>query len=116
MFLKGRELMLGPKKDREIFDRWMACFRRAIELDPNYSDAYAGLSMGYCLDHQNRWSDQPELSLGEAERFADAAIAKDDKNPFAHFAASMVAMNKKVQGYRPNLLGKPKYDDVWLES
>ena len=95
LFLKGRELMLGLKKDRENFDRWMACFRRAIELDPNYSDAYAGLSMSYCLDHQNRWSDQPELSLGEAERFADAAIAKDDKNPFAHFAASMVAMNKK---------------------
>jgi adenylate cyclase len=95
LFLKGRELMLGLKKDREIFDRWMACFRRAIELDPNYSDAYSGLSMGYCLDHQNRWSDQPELSLGEAERFADAAIDKDDKNPYAHFAASMVAMNKK---------------------
>ena len=95
LFLKGRELMLGLKKDRENFDRWMACFRRAIELDPNYSDAYAGLGMGYCLDHQNRWSDQPELSLGEAERVADAAIAKDDKNPYAHFAASMVAMNKK---------------------
>ena len=95
LFLKGRELMLGLKKDREIFDRWMACFRRAIELDPNYSDAYAGLSMSYCLDHENRGSDQPELSLGEAERFADAAIAKDDKNPYAHFAASMVAMNKK---------------------
>lgn len=95
LFLKGRELMLGLKKDREIFDRWMACFRRAIELDPDYSDAYAGLGMGYCLDHQNRWSDQPELSLGEAERVADAAIAKDDKSPYAHFAASMVAMNKK---------------------
>jgi adenylate cyclase len=95
LFLKGRELMLGLKKDREIFDRWMACFQRAIELDPNYSDAYAGLSMGYCLDHQNRWSDKPELSLGEAERFADAAIAKDDKNPFAHHAASMAAMSKK---------------------
>jgi adenylate cyclase len=95
LFLKGRELMLGLKKDREIFDRWMACFRRAIELDPNYSDAYAGLSMGYSLDHQNRWSDKPELSLGEAERFADAAIAKDDKNPYAHFVASMAAMSKK---------------------
>jgi len=95
LFLKGRELMLGLKKDREIFDRWMACFQRAIELDPNYSDAYAGLSMGYSLDHQNRWSDQPELSLGEAERFADAAIGKDDKNPYAHFAASMAAMSKK---------------------
>ncbi|WP_454620219.1 ABC transporter substrate-binding protein [Bradyrhizobium cenepequi] len=32
------------------------------------------------------------------------------------FQYELVAMNKKVQGYRPNLLGKPKYDDVWLES
>ena len=95
LFLKGRELMLGLKKNREIFDQWMACFRRAIELDPDYSGAYAGLSMGYNLDHQNRWSDHPELSLGEAGRFADAAIGKDDKNPYAHFAASMAAMNRK---------------------
>jgi peptide/nickel transport system substrate-binding protein len=32
------------------------------------------------------------------------------------FQFELVAMNKKVQGYRPNLLGKPKYEDVWLES
>jgi peptide/nickel transport system substrate-binding protein len=32
------------------------------------------------------------------------------------FQYELVAMNKRVQGYRPNLLGKPKYDDVWLES
>ncbi len=32
------------------------------------------------------------------------------------FQFELVAMNKKVQGYRPSLLGKPKYDDVWLES
>jgi peptide/nickel transport system substrate-binding protein len=32
------------------------------------------------------------------------------------FQFELVAMNKKVHGYRPNLLGKPKYDDVWLES
>lgn len=32
------------------------------------------------------------------------------------FQYELVAMNKKVQGYRPSLLGKPKYDDVWLES
>jgi adenylate cyclase len=95
LFLKGRELMIGVKKDREIFDRWMGCFRRAIELDPDYSDAYAGLSMGYNLDHQNRWSDKPELSLGEAERFADKAIAKDDKNPYAHLVAAVAAMSKK---------------------
>lgn len=32
------------------------------------------------------------------------------------FQFELVAMNKRVQGYRPSLLGKPKYDDVWLES
>ena len=32
------------------------------------------------------------------------------------FQFELVAMNTKVHGYRPNLLGKPKYDDVWLES
>jgi len=93
--LKGRELMLGLKKNREAFDQWMSCFRRAVELDPDYSAAYAGLSMGYTLDYQNRWSDKPELSLGEAERFADVAIAKDDKNPFAHHVASIAAMSRK---------------------
>ena len=95
LFLKGRELMLGLKKDRETFDRWMACFRSAVALDPDYSAAYAALSLGYCLDHQNRWSDKPELSLGEAERFAELAIAKGDNDPYAHFAASMVAMGRK---------------------
>jgi adenylate cyclase len=95
LFLKGRELMAGLNKDRASFERWMACFRHAIELDPSYSNAYAGLSMGYSLDHQNRWSDRPELSLGEAERFADTAIAVDDKNPYAHHAAAVAAMGKK---------------------
>ena len=32
------------------------------------------------------------------------------------FQFELVAMNKRVQGYRANLLGKPKYEDVWLES
>ena len=94
LVLKGRDLMFA-KKDRAHFEKWMVCFRRAVELDPDYSDAYAALSTGYNLDHQNRWSDRPELSLAEAERYADLAIAKDDKNPFAHFAASLAAMARK---------------------
>jgi len=32
------------------------------------------------------------------------------------FQYELVAMNKRVQGYQGNLLGKPKYDDVWLEG
>ncbi len=91
-FLKGRGLIFGSKKDREMFDRSTACFRRAIELDPNYAGPYAGLGMAYMLDHQNHWSDTPETSLDQAERFVGEAIARDDKDPFGHYVAALVAM------------------------
>ena len=95
LFLRGRGLVFGIKKDREMFDRSTACFRRAIELDPDYADPYAGLGMAYILDHQNHWSDTPETSLDQAESFVSEAIAKDDKDPFSHYAATLVAMWKK---------------------
>jgi adenylate cyclase len=94
-FLRGRELIYGLRRDREMFDQATACFRRAIEIDPTYAAAYAGLGLAYMLDYQNRWSDAPEASLNQAERFAGAAIAKDDQDPFAHYVASVVAMFKK---------------------
>ncbi|TGQ30606.1 adenylate/guanylate cyclase domain-containing protein [Mesorhizobium sp. M00.F.Ca.ET.216.01.1.1] len=92
LFLRGRELIRGVKKDREMFDQATACFRRAIELDPNYAAPYAGLGMAYVLDHQNRWSETPETSLDQAERFSSWAIARDDQDPYAHLVASLVAM------------------------
>ncbi len=95
LFLKGRALMYGPKRDGEMFEQSMACFRRAIELDPNYAGAYAGLGIGYVLDYQNHWSDAPETSLDQAERFIGEAIAKDEKDPFAHYVAAVVAMWRK---------------------
>ena len=94
-FLKGRGLLFGLKRDRGMFDIATACLRRAIELDPNYAAPFAGLGMAYLLDHQNRWSDAPETSLEQAERFVGEAIAKDDKDPFAHYVAALVAMWNK---------------------
>ena len=90
-FLKGRELLFASKRDRDIFEQFMSCFRRAIELDPNYASAYAGLGMGYAFDYQNHWSDAPEKSLDQAQRLADQAISKDDKDAFAHYVAAVVA-------------------------
>jgi len=94
-FLKGRELLFAGKRDRDIFEQFMSCFRRAIELDPNYASAYAGLGMGYAFDYQNHWSDAPEKSLDQAQRLVDEAIAKDDKDAFAHYVAAVVATWKK---------------------
>jgi adenylate cyclase len=72
-----------------------AYFRRAIELDPNYAEPYAGLGWAYTLDYQNHWSDAPATSLDKADRFVDEALAKDEKDPFAHFVATVVAFWKK---------------------
>ncbi len=95
LFLRGREWIYGSKKDREMFDQSTGCFRRAIELDPNYAAPYAGLGLVYMLDHQNHWSDAPKTSLEQADRFISEAIAKDDQDPFAHYVAAMVAMWQK---------------------
>ena len=95
LFLKGRALIFGAKKGREMFDQATAYFRRAIELDPNYGGPYAGLGQAYMLDHQNRWSNTPETSLDQAGHFVDEAIIRDDKDPFTYYVAALVAMWKK---------------------
>ena len=51
--------------------------------------------MGYILDYQNHWSDSPGTSIDQAEHFVAEAIAKDEREPFAHYVAAVVAMFKK---------------------
>jgi adenylate cyclase len=92
LVMRGRELLTGPRKDREMFTEATAFLRRAIELDPDYSAPYAGLGMAYLLDYQNHWSDSPGTSLETAGRFARESIVKDDRNPFAHYVAAQVYM------------------------
>ncbi len=95
LFLRGRELILGNKRNRETFNQSIACFERAVALDPSYAAPYAGLAMAYMLDHQNHWSDTPGTSLDRAERFIIELIAKDDQDAFAHYVASLVYTWKK---------------------
>ncbi|HUE45727.1 MAG TPA: tetratricopeptide repeat protein [Aestuariivirgaceae bacterium] len=95
LFLKGRELIYGIKKNREIFDQATALFGRAIELDPGYGAPYAGLAMAYILDWQNHWTDAPEASFDEADRCVGEAIARDDQDPFGHYVAAIIAMFRR---------------------
>ena len=98
LFLRGRELVSGNKRDREMFVEANRCLRRAIELDPNYAGPYAALGWAFIMDYQNRWSDTPETSMDQAERFIGEAIAKDDKDPFVHYVAALHSLWKKDYG------------------
>jgi adenylate cyclase len=91
-FLRGREMMVNTiNKDREFFDRVVATYRRAIELDPGYAEPYGGLAMAYCLDFQNHWAGTPD-ALGVAAHFAAQAIEKGPDEPYAHYAAAVITM------------------------
>ena len=94
-YLRGREVMAVNPKNRERFEQSTKFFMRALELDPGYSQAYAGLSMAYGLDYQNRWSDNPDLSLQLAKHNAEQAIEKNSNEPFARLVASWAAILEK---------------------
>jgi adenylate cyclase len=94
-YLRGRELLALNPKNRERFEQSTKLFMRALELDPSYSQAYAGLSVAYNLDYQNRWSDRPDNSLPLAKYNAELAIEKDPNEPFARQVASWAAMFEK---------------------
>ena len=89
--LRGRELLLGNPKNRGTFEQSKAFFTRAIEIDPKYAQAYAGLGFAYVFDYQNRWSDDPDGSLPLAKHFAEQAIEKNPKEPLARVVAAVAA-------------------------
>ncbi len=94
-FLRGREFMLGKTKNRETFAQSIKFFTRAVELDPDYSQAYACLGFAYVFDYQNRWSEDPDSSLGLAKHYAQRAIAKDPNEPLAFCVSALVAVFEK---------------------
>ena len=94
LFLRGREMLLGRKWNRETFDTIVAFMRGAIDLDPNYAEAYAGLGWAHVFDFHNHLTGSPD-ALDVAEHFANLAMEKGPKVPFAHFVAAVTATWKR---------------------
>jgi len=88
-YIRGRELLLATKKTRETFGQSVDMFKKAIELDPGYAQAYAGLSWAYVLSYNNGWTDDPDRALDEAKRYANLAVEKGPREPLAHFACAL---------------------------
>ena len=89
--LRGREVMLGKEKNRETFGQATTYFKKALEHDPNYSQAYACLGFAHIFDYQNRWTDHPDSSLPLAKQYARQALEKDPNEPLARCVSAMAA-------------------------
>ena len=91
-YLRGYESLWRFTKEANAQARQM--FEKAIELDPQYAEAYAGLGMTYNLARVYQWSQDPQ-ALERAFELEQQAVALDDSLPMAHSILSLVYLAKK---------------------
>ncbi|MDX2347309.1 MAG: adenylate/guanylate cyclase domain-containing protein [Nitrospirota bacterium] len=91
-FLQGLEYQNRYTKEAHAQAQQM--YERAIELDPEFAYAYAGLGSTYLREWNFFWSQDPN-SLEQAFELAQKAIALDDSLPGGHQVLGEVYLWKK---------------------
>ena len=92
-------------------------YHRAIELDPNFAEAYAALSLTYLDDWRRRWGASREESIDKAIDLAQQAIRIDPNVPQAHFALGYIYLyvqqghDRAIEEARKALALDPNYAD-----
>jgi adenylate cyclase len=59
-------------------------FKKAIELDPSYAEAYVGLAAFHLGLSLMGWTEFPHKALQQAEELVQKALSLDPSNPHAH--------------------------------
>jgi len=88
-FLKGRFFFL--KFTEAGFKSAVEYLEKAIEIDPNYAEAYARLAPAYWIPSTYGYA-TPHESFRKAKWAVDKAIGLDDSLSMAHYAAGWIAL------------------------
>jgi adenylate cyclase len=91
-YLRGWQLLWRMTKETNIQARQM--FEKAIELDPRYATAYAGLSATYFTEWVSQWSADPQ-NLQRAVEIVQQALVLDDTLPGPHLTLGFVKLWQK---------------------
>ncbi len=91
MYLRGR--YFWNNRTKESLNRAIDYFQQAIELDPNYALAYAGLSDSHSLLGYYSYAPRKE-SQASAEAAALKALALDDELAEAHASLGNLKLQK----------------------
>jgi adenylate cyclase len=89
-WLRARETL--SRSTRDSVAQAKTLYRRAIEIDPNFSAAHAGLALAGISDYVSDWAPDPEQALDEAERWARRAVELNDQEPVSHMALGNVLL------------------------
>lgn len=95
--------------------------RRALELDPKFARAYAGLAMAHSRDAIDGWASDPMQSLQKAKEFAVKASEIDFSIPQVHFVMGQVELFRRehvkaIEAARRAIEDNPNYADAYALS
>jgi adenylate cyclase len=91
--LRGRGELSHDTRDSN--DEASELFQRAIDLDPNYADAYAALGGSYYEAVVSGWSEFRAEDLERAEAFAKKALALDPATTRAYRLLGLINLSRK---------------------
>jgi DNA-binding winged helix-turn-helix (wHTH) protein/TolB-like protein/cytochrome c-type biogenesis protein CcmH/NrfG len=113
-FLRGQAAVLARRREQNDLARtW---YWKAIELDPAFSRAYAGLAMTYALAYQLGWDD--DTALGRAVELAATAEQMSPTLPDAHWVLGFVETQRRrhadaIRHLQRALQLNPSYADAY---
>jgi TolB-like protein/Tfp pilus assembly protein PilF len=115
-FLRAQSALLVRRKAENELARRM--YARAIELDPAFARAHAGLALTYAADRRNGWAADGAAALDKALALAKQAREIDPEIPETHFAFAFVEMergslNAATDALRTALKLNPSYADAY---
>jgi adenylate cyclase len=96
VYLRGRESLVRVQKEtsKEANAQARRMFEKAIELDSQYAEAYALLSVTYFTDWFYYWNLTPQV-VKQFSELARKAITLDDSLPVAHAVLSWAYLAKR---------------------
>jgi len=116
-YLQGRECFFGGAYARVSLQRAASAFEKALEIDPEFAMAYAGLSdiyvsyVMYSLDPRRSWLEKAECAL-------ERALALDPNLAEAHRSRArlfytMGQIDTAIQEVEEAVRINPNYGEAW---
>jgi TolB-like protein/DNA-binding winged helix-turn-helix (wHTH) protein/cytochrome c-type biogenesis protein CcmH/NrfG len=92
-FLHGQAaLLLRQQEANRSAQNW---YKKAIDKDPVFARAYAGLALSYAADYRNQWVDDGPEALQRAEEMARTAQQIDQEIPEVYWVLGYVAAQQR---------------------
>lgn len=114
-FLRGQTAYFARHQAENSTARDM--YRKAIELDPTFARAYAGLALTYSADYRNEWSADGPQALARAAELAETAVRIDPQLAEAHGVVGVVRSHQgKHQQAIAHLLQTLALDPMYADG